>query len=137
MNHTASRTESRLFPDSMQVAVLSPPSKGGSICSRYFVPDRCHAAHAVTGAIAIAVATTFDGTVAEEVAVQQEGPLRRVGVEHPSGQIQMDLLLDLTGSKVGRSTGAKVNGRVVEASLIRTAQPIMDGNVFVRSTCFD
>lgn len=120
-----------------KVAVLSPPSDGGSICSRYFVPDRCHAAHAVTGAIAIAVATTFDGTVAEEVAVQQEGPLRRVEVEHPSGRIQLDLVLDLSGSKVGRSTGAKVNGRVKEASLIRTAKPIMDGQVFVCSRHFE
>ena len=122
---------------SLQVAVLSPASDGGSICSRYFVPDRCHAAHAVTGAIAVAVATTFDGTVAEEVAVQQDGPLRRVTVEHPSGRIQLDLLLDLSGSKVGRSTGAKVNGRVVEASLIRTAEPIMDGEVFVSSQHFE
>jgi 2-methylaconitate cis-trans-isomerase PrpF len=60
-----------------------------------------------------------------------------VEVEHPSGRIQLDLVLDLSGSKVGRSTGAKVNGRVKEASLIRTAKPIMDGQVFVCSRHFE
>jgi len=117
-----------------KVCLLAPPRAGGSICSRYFVPDRCHSAHAVTGAIAVAVATTFDGTVADEISIRQEGAVRKVSVEHPSGRIDLDLLMDVSGPPIGRTTGAKVSGRVMKASLIRTAQPVMDGAVFVHQS---
>jgi len=115
-----------------KVCVLSPPLNPlHSISSRYFVPDRCHSAHAVTGAIAIGVATTFEGTVADEINVFQSGEHRRVVVEHPSGILTIEMKLDLSGSPVGKTTGEKVNGRVLEAKIRRSARPILDGSVFV------
>jgi 2-methylaconitate cis-trans-isomerase PrpF len=48
-----------------KVALISAPAAGGGIRSRYFVPHQCHAAHAVTGAIAVACCAALRGSVAE------------------------------------------------------------------------
>lgn len=101
-----------------KVALLSPPTDGGSICSRYFTPKHCHAAHAITGAIAIAVATTIPGSVAEDVSVHEQGQKRTITIEHPSGHVQV--ILSMTE-----------DDNIASAGIIRTARPIMDGCVLV------
>jgi 2-methylaconitate cis-trans-isomerase PrpF len=104
-----------------KVGVLSPPSRGGTLTSRYFVPDRCHRSHAVTGALCIAVACRLPGTVAQNFA--QAEPASSVTIEHPSGRIQIDLSFAPDGS-------------VASASVIRTARRIFEGNVIVPSHAF-
>lgn len=99
-----------------KIALLSSPSDGGSICSRYFTPAHCHAAHAITGAIAIAVASTIEGSVAADLEVHDTDDSRTVTVEHPSGHVDVKLLLNDDRS-------------VRTAGIIRTARPIMDGVV--------
>lgn len=47
-----------------KIGVLSKPCGKGNISSRYFVPDKCHASHAVTGAICVSAAAKIEGTVA-------------------------------------------------------------------------
>ena len=42
-----------------KVVMLSPPREGGTIASRYFVPDKTHQTHAITGGIAVAIAFIF------------------------------------------------------------------------------
>ncbi|MDG2423454.1 MAG: 4-oxalomesaconate tautomerase [Phycisphaerales bacterium] len=101
-----------------KIALLSPPTAGGSICSRYFTPKHCHAAHAITGAIAIAIATTIPGSVAEDISVHEEGHSRTVTIEHPSGHVQVILTM-------------ADDGTVSSAGIIRTARPIMDGILMV------
>lgn len=121
-----------------KVCLLSAPASGGSICSRYFVPDRCHPAHALTGAVAVAVASTFEGTVAHRLSsspLQSGAAQHQVCLEHPSGKIDLDLELDLSGPPVGRTTGQPVQGRVSSAAVLRTARVIMDGTVFVPRKC--
>ena len=44
--------------------LVSPGDSEHSITSRYFTPRRCHASHAVTGAIGVATAFALPGTVA-------------------------------------------------------------------------
>lgn len=99
-----------------KVGVLSHARRGGSLTSRYFTPDRCHRSHAVTGALCVAAASRIAGSVAAEMLSPQAGAL--VTVEHPSGAIQVDLLLDAAG-------------QVARASLVRTARRIFEGNVIV------
>lgn len=105
-----------------KVCLLSPAVKGGTICSRYFVPDTCHNSHAITGAVAVAVSTTFEGTVAHSLACSDGASARNenhtVTVEHPAGKIDINL-------QVG------VDGCITGANLTRTASVIMDGHVFV------
>src|SRR6218665_2159615 len=55
-----------------------------SITSRYFTPKRCHASHAVTGAIGVATAFALPGTVAS--GGQLEAGSHDIVVLHPQGR---------------------------------------------------
>src|SRR6185369_14292822 len=48
--------------------LVSKGEASGSITSRYFTPRKCHASHAVTGAIGVASAFALPGTVASGMA---------------------------------------------------------------------
>ncbi|MGE0315273.1 MAG: 4-oxalomesaconate tautomerase [Lautropia sp.] len=95
--------------------LVSAGDTADSITSRYFTPHRCHASHAVTGAIGVATAFCLPGTVAS-------GALRDAGrhalaVLHPAGRI--DVEVDLAG--IGDAV------EVRSAALVRTARKIMQG----------
>jgi 2-methylaconitate cis-trans-isomerase PrpF len=100
-----------------KAALLSRPRHGGTITSRYFANSaRCHRSHAVTGALCLASACSLSGSVAAELADPPAGSV--LTIEHPSGQIQVDLVLDAAG-------------QVARASLVRTARRIFEGNIIV------
>lgn len=99
-----------------KIGLLSPARRGGGLTSRYFTPDRCHRSHAVTGALCIAAASRIAGSLAADMLSLETGTL--VGVEHPSGAIQVELALDAAG-------------QVARASLVRTARRIFEGHVIV------
>ncbi|MEO8441328.1 MAG: 4-oxalomesaconate tautomerase [Betaproteobacteria bacterium] len=98
--------------------VLVSPGDGPlSITSRYFTPHRCHASHAVTGAIGVTTAFALPGTVAS-------GEPKRPGkhplvVLHPGGQIDVEVEL------AGEGDAATVQ----RAALVRTARKIMQGEL--------
>lgn len=100
-----------------KVGLLSPPRRGGTITSRYFVPDRCHKSHAVTGGLCVAVACRTPGTVAYDLA-SRDGSGNTVAVEHPSGRIDIDLAF-------------APDGAVTRAGVIRTARRIFEGSLLV------
>ena len=105
-----------------KIVILSPPRTGGSITSRYFVPDKTHETHAITGGIAVAYASVTSGTVAEPLAeLQTNGNKPRFSIEHPAGQLHLSLSL-----KDGKS------GKELEAAgITRTARMIMRGSIMV------
>jgi 4-oxalomesaconate tautomerase len=103
-----------------KVGLLAPPRNGGTVTSRYLTPHALHAAHAVTGAVCVATACAVPGSVAHDVAAADTSNPRTVWIEHPSGSV--DVLLATTGS------GHDIQ---VVAGTLRTARPIMHGNVFV------
>ena len=103
-----------------KVGLLSPPRDGGTIASRYLTPHALHAAHAVTGAVCVASACALDGTIAHEVAKPDGANPRTIRIEHPSGQV--DVRLEVRGK------GADME---VVAGTLRTARPIMKGEVLV------
>lgn len=88
-----------------------------SITSRYFTPRRCHASHAVTGAIGVATAFSLPGTVASGDAVQAGA--RTVTVLHPQGRIGVEVVVE----------GEGADARVERAALIRTARKILQGQL--------
>lgn len=96
--------------------LVAKPREGGIICARYFVPDRCHKALAVTGSIAIVNALCTPGTVAQEL-VQCDAETSMFKLEHPTGYI------DLTANWH--------EGLVQSVSLVRTAKPIFSGLVYL------
>src|SRR6478609_923093 len=83
-----------------------------SITSRYFTPRKCHASHAVTGAIGVASAFALPGTVASGMA--REPGRHALVVLHPAGQIDVEVELKGNGEEA----------TVERAALVRTARKI-------------
>jgi hypothetical protein len=108
-----------------KVGLLSPPRDGGTIASRYLTPHALHAAHAVTGAVCVATACALEGTIAHELATPDNANPRTIWIEHPSGQV--DVRLETRGKGVDME---------VVAGTLRTARPIMKGEVLVPRKVF-
>jgi 4-oxalomesaconate tautomerase len=104
-----------------KLGLLAKPRHGGTISSRFFVPDACHKAHPVTGTVCIASACAIPGTVASHLVKLRPAPQGIIEIEHPSGKIAIDLDADF-------STSDPVIRR---AALIRTARRVFDGHVHV------
>jgi 2-methylaconitate cis-trans-isomerase PrpF len=104
-----------------KIGLLSAPRKGGSITSRYLVPDSCHRSHSATGALCVAAASKIEGTVAHDIAVLNgDAP---VVIEHPSGKIEIAM----------KATG----GEVTRAEFVRTARRIFEGHLLVPARFYD
>ena len=110
-----------------KLALLAPPRAGGTISSRYFVPETCHKSHPVTGTVCISAACAIPDTIAAEIAPLKPAPQGIVKIEHPSGLILIDLDADFT------------NGRQAlrRAALVRTARRIFEGHVLVPSAVWN
>ncbi len=106
-----------------KIGLLARPRHGGTITSRYFVPDACHAAHAVTGTACVASACAIPDTVASKLVQLPPAPQGMITIEHPSGTIAIDLDADFTG---GRQI-------IRRAALVRTARRVFEGAVLVPS----
>lgn len=95
--------------------LVSEGDSENSITSRYFTPHKCHASHAVTGAIGVATAFALPGTVASRAAMK---PGRHaLVVLHPAGQIDVEVELEGVGEQAA----------LTSAALVRTARKIMQG----------
>ncbi len=104
--------------------LVSAGDTPNSITSRYFTPRKCHASHAVTGAIGVATAFALPGTVAS-------GSVRAAGrhpliVLHPAGRIEIEVEL----------CGEGDSSSVTRAALVRTARKIMDGQLHLPEYVF-
>ena len=104
--------------------IVSAGDDGDSITSRYFTPRRCHASHAVTGAIGIATAFALPGTVAS--SERATSGQRRIAVLHPQGRIEVDVLLE----------GAGHEARIQRAALVRTTRKILQGDLHLPDYVF-
>lgn len=95
--------------------LVSAGDAPNSITSRYFTPRKCHASHAVTGAIGVATAFALPGTVASGAHMM---PGRHgVVVLHPAGQIDVEVELQGEGQQAALQS----------AALVRTVRKIMQG----------
>jgi 4-oxalomesaconate tautomerase len=103
-----------------KMTLVAAPRDGGTLCTRTFIPHRCHDAIGVLGAVSVATAALLVGSPAASVCAPFEGA---VVVEHPTGTF--DAAIEV-------STGA--NGALImeRAGIIRTARKLMDGQVFSR-----
>lgn len=100
--------------------LLAEARFGGALNVRYFVPHKCHKALAVTGAIAVATASCFKGTVAYKLT-PEDRQQDLLSLEHPSGSIELNVQRDNIESAAPTSI-----------SLIRTARKILSGTVYLR-----
>jgi 4-oxalomesaconate tautomerase len=112
-----------------KMSLLSPPSHGGAVSTRTFIPHRVHEAIGVFGAVSVATACLLPGSVAHEVAVVPEntdGPVD-LEVEHPTGFFTVTLELE-------PGDGAPV---ITRSALLRTARLLMRGEVLVPASVWD
>ena len=103
-----------------KVGLLSKARVGGTIKSQYLTPHALHPAHAVSGAICIAIASKAPNTVASDLAVHENLAVEKLTIEHPSGLIPVQLELDSEGSEF----------KVLKAGVLRTARKLMEGVVY-------
>jgi 2-methylaconitate cis-trans-isomerase PrpF len=104
--------------------LVSPGDDLDSLVSRYFTPKRCHASHAVTGAVGVAAAFALPGTVASGER-QAEG-LRQIAVRHPQGGIDVAVEIE----------GRGADARIARGALVRTARKILQGDLHLPAHAF-
>lgn len=103
-----------------KLTMVGPPRDGGDICTRTFIPHRCHDAIGVLGAVSVATAALLVDSPAAEVL--DGGDDGVVVVEHPTGHFDVAIGIHIDDGRP-----------VVERSgIIRTARKLMDGAVFPR-----
>lgn len=111
--------------------LISPGDTANDITSRYFTPHKCHASHAVTGAIGVATAFAMPGTIAS-------GPARTagqhtLGILHPAGRI--DVVVQMQEQDIQPSPASTTPAQptkeltVHSAALVRTTRKIMQGTL--------
>jgi len=104
-----------------KMCLISPPGGGGAINTRSFIPHRCHASIGVLGAVSVATAVALPGSVCDGIAQLPSGDQPALAVEHPTGQLSVQLQLERQGGTVS----------VTSAALIRTARSLFDGHVCI------
>jgi 4-oxalomesaconate tautomerase len=110
-----------------KMSLIAPARAGGHVCTRTFIPHDVHAAIGVLGAVSVATACILPGSVARGIATVPDGALKRMSVEHPSGEFSVTL-------EVG---GTRERPTVLKAGLLRTARLIMRGEVLVPAAVWD
>jgi 4-oxalomesaconate tautomerase len=103
-----------------KMCLVAPPRAGGSVTTRCFIPHVCHEAIGVLAAVTVATACVLEGSVTQGIADVAPGLVKTVSVEHPTGEFSVELGLDENDPQ-----------QVVRAALLRTARPIMRGDVLV------
>jgi 4-oxalomesaconate tautomerase len=105
-----------------KLTLVAPPRDGGSLCTRTFIPHRCHDAIGVLGAVSVATAALLPGSPAASVATLQEG--RPIVVEHPTGSFDAAIDFHIVDQRPV----------IDRTAIIRTARKLMDGVVFPHET---
>jgi len=105
-----------------KMTLIAPPRDGGHLTTRTFIPHKCHAAIGVLGAVTVGTASVLPGSVAAGMVFLPAGPLKRLSVEHPSGEFSLEIEVEETA---GREL------KVVRSGLIRTARALFRGEVLI------
>ncbi|WP_307544222.1 4-oxalomesaconate tautomerase [Streptomyces sp. V3I8] len=127
-----------------KLTLLAPPSDGGAVMTRTFIPVRCHTAIGVLGAASVAAGLRIEGGVGEGVA-SPPAHGDRLRIEHPTGFLDIETALayetpdapdpDAPGARSpGTPAGVRGAGLPVarRTAVVRTARKIFDGTVFPR-----
>lgn len=101
-----------------KMCLIAPPRDGGAVSTRCFIPHVCHDSIGVLAAVTVATACVLPGTVADGIAAVGSAACQALSIEHPTGEFSVELETDQSG-------------QVVRAALLRTARPIMRGEVLV------
>jgi 4-oxalomesaconate tautomerase len=111
-----------------KMCLVSPPTKGGTINTRCFIPHVCHASIGVLAAVTVGTACVLPGSTAYDIAEVPEGDPKMISVEHPSGEFSVEL-----------ETGTPIDGipQIERAALLRTTRRLMEGNALIPADVWD
>jgi 4-oxalomesaconate tautomerase len=110
-----------------KMALIASAQAGGHVCTRSFIPHRCHSAIGVLGAVSVATACVMPGSVAAGIASIAPGSPCVLSVEHPSGEFTVTLEV----------SGAGENFSVGRSGILRTARALMRGEALVPYSVWD
>lgn len=108
-----------------KLTLVAPPKGTGHCSTRSFIPHKCHDAIGVLGAVSVASAMLFPGTVAHAFCPQRAEATVDVVIEHPTGSFDVRLFWAADGNSLEG------------AALLRTARALFRGHVLVptRTRC--
>jgi 4-oxalomesaconate tautomerase len=105
-----------------KTALLAAPRDGGQVCTRSFIPVQPHTAIGVLAAVSVVTGMLLPGAVGHELTAGWPEGTSRVDVEHPTGHLLVDVVVD-------PSTDPP---RVVRSGVVRTARKLFDGTAYPR-----
>ena len=106
-----------------KTTLLAPARDGGQVSTRSFIPVRPHTAIGVLGAVSVVTGMLLPGAVGHELTAGWPTDSSRVDVEHPTGHLLVDVVVD----------GSTNPPRVVRSGVVRTARKLFDGTAFPRA----
>ena len=104
-----------------KLVLLAPPSQGGTVSTRSFLPVRVHTSIGVLGALTVAAGVLAEGSVGHDLAALPPAGAPFV-LEHPTGHFDVDVAVAASGD----------GWTVTRSAALRTARKIFDGVVFPR-----
>jgi 4-oxalomesaconate tautomerase len=105
-----------------KTALLSAPRDGGQVCTRSFIPVQPHTAIGVLAAVSVVTGMLLPGSVGHELTAGWPSDRSQVDVEHPTGHLLVDVVVDADASPP----------RAVRSGVVRTARKLFDGTAFPR-----
>jgi 4-oxalomesaconate tautomerase len=90
------------------------------LSTRSFIPHVCHDAIGVLAAVTVGTACVLEGSVCDGIAELPAGRVRKVSVEHPTGEFSVELETDPANPQ-----------DVTRAALLRTARLLMRGEAMI------
>jgi 4-oxalomesaconate tautomerase len=105
-----------------KLCLVSPPLCGGNVCTRSFIPHRCHDAIGVLGAVSVATACLIPGTPGAAVSEAPDSG-EPFSCEHPTGSFEAIVELEIRSA---------TDVRALRSGVVRTARKLFDGEVFPR-----
>jgi 4-oxalomesaconate tautomerase len=104
-----------------KTALLAPARDGGGVCTRSFIPVQPHTSIGVLAAVSVATGMLLPGAVGHELTADWPTDSSQVDVEHPTGHLLVDVVVDGSGPP-----------RVVRSGVVRTARKLFDGTAYPR-----
>jgi 4-oxalomesaconate tautomerase len=105
-----------------KTALLAPARDGGQVCTRSFIPVRPHTSIGVLAAVSVVTGLLLPGAVGHELTTTWPRDRSQVDVEHPTGHLMVDVIVDADASPP----------RVLRSGVVRTARKLFDGTAFPR-----
>ena len=106
-----------------KTALLAPARDGGQVCTRSFIPVTPHTSIGVLAAVSVVTGMLLPGAVGHELTADWPADSSQVDVEHPTGHLLVDVVVD----------GTVTPPRVVRSGVVRTARKLFDGTAYPRA----